>query len=153
MSYRQKKEEKNIRNLLFFIENMLKISKNRYRIWSSIPDTFWHLFWTILGASGDPFGRLGRAFGRPWALIGVSFALSWRILEPCWSLLAILWAILSLQGSFWSPPSMILEPLGTNFGCQMDRESIVCQGHPTSRIKHLHKIANCVYVYLYLCIV
>ena len=120
-----------------------KIDEIRYRIWSSIPDTFWHLFGTILGASGDRFGRLGRAFGRPWALIGVSFALFRRILEPSWSLLAILWAILSLQGSFWSPPGLILEPLGTNFGDQMDRKSIICQG-PAECAKRLN-----IYIYIY----
>ena len=122
---------------IFWLKIWWKIDKNRYRIWSSIPDTCWQLFLTILGASGEPFGRLGGSFGRPWALIGVSFALSWRILEPSWFLLAILWAILDLQNSFWRPPGLILEPLGTNFVGQVEWQSIIYQG-PAECAKRLN---------------
>ena len=88
-------------------------------------DSLWHLLLTILGASGDPFGRLGGAFGRPWAVCGVSCTLSGRIFGPSWTLLGPSWLYFdrfwSLQGHFgplqalfrtlWGP---ILEPRGSN---------------------------------------
>jgi len=123
MRDKQKNNENNTKNYLFVhLKFVKKNDNNRDRNWSSIFDLFWHPFSTILGASGDPFGRLGRPFGRPWAVSGVSCTLSGRIFGPSWSLLGPSWLhfgqFWSLQGHFGPPPSLILEPLGTNFGPQ-----------------------------------
>ena len=100
-----------------------KSCTNHTRIWSSNLHLFWYPFFTILAASGDPFGRLGGAFGGPWAVSGVSCALSGRIFGPSWPLLGPSWLYFGrfwslqghfgpLQASFWSLWGPLLEPIG-----------------------------------------
>ena len=79
---------------------------------------FWEPLGIHLGVLGDHLGGLERSVGSLVPSLGASLGHLGPSWVPLGSLLATLWPILVPPGSFWTPPSLILEPLGTNFGAQ-----------------------------------
>ena len=77
-----------------------------------------HNFGSLWGTVWASWENIWAALSSQWSLLCPLWAHLWAILVPLGSLLATLWQILVPPGSFWTPPSLILEPLGTNFGAQ-----------------------------------
>ena len=89
--------------------------------------SYFRLFWEPLGSHLGVLGNIWAALSAHWSLFCHLLAHLGAILVP-----------LAYTLSYFVPPELILEPLGTNFGAEMDRKSIICQG-PTECAKRLNQ--------------
>ena len=93
-----------------------KIEENRYRILSSISDTFWHLFWSFWEPLGSHLGVLGEhlsSLERSLESLLPSLGASWSHLGPSWLYFELFCTSRAhfgaLQASFLSLWGLILE--------------------------------------------